>query len=86
MGADGVQQESPTPDRTHDAVVAFFNEVLETADTRDLLHFRVAHADLGLGGHKSFVRKDGDNDAGIGGDFKGQRRSDKTHESKTDPD
>jgi transposase len=41
---------------------------------------------LGLGGHKSFVRKDGDNDAGIGGDFKGQGRSDNTHESKTDPD
>jgi hypothetical protein len=37
-------------------------------------------------GHKSFVRKDGDDDAGSGGDFKGQQRSNDTHESKTDPD
>ena len=41
-------------------------------------------------GHKSFVRKDGDdrdNDAGSGeGDFKGSKRSNETHESTTDPD
>jgi hypothetical protein len=41
-------------------------------------------------GHKSFARKDGDdrdNDGGSGeGDFKGGKRSNETHESKTDPD
>ena len=37
-------------------------------------------------GHRSFVRKDDGDDASGGGDFKGQRRSNDTHESKTDPD
>ncbi len=35
-------------------------------------------------GHKSFVPKDDDQANGGGGDFKGQRRSNDTHESKTD--
>ncbi|MEM5279366.1 IS5/IS1182 family transposase, partial [Cupriavidus taiwanensis] len=38
-------------------------------------------------GHKSFVRKDGDDqDDDAGGNFKGRKRSNETHESKTDPD
>jgi IS5 family transposase len=38
-------------------------------------------------GHKSFVHKDGsDDDAGGTGGFKGKKRSNETHESKTDPD
>jgi transposase len=77
----------------HDAVVAFFNEVLETAENKSLLsgeHFSVDGTLIqAWAGHKSFVRKDGDDDGGSGnsgGDFKGQRRSNETHESKTDPD
>ncbi len=73
-----------------DAVVAFFNEVLETAGRKDWLsgeHFSVDGTLIqGWAAHKSFVRKDGDDDAGSGEDFKGQRRSNETHESKTDPD
>jgi IS5 family transposase len=40
-------------------------------------------------GHKSFVPKNGDdqdNDGGNAGDFKGEKRSNETHESRTDPD
>lgn len=74
----------------HDAVVAFFNEVLETAENKDWLsgeHFSVDGTLIqAWAGHKSFVRKDGDDDGGSGGDFKGQRRSNETHKSKTDPD
>jgi transposase len=74
----------------HDAVVAFFNEVLETAENKDWLsgeHFSVDGTLIqAWAGHKSFVRKDGDDNADSGGDFKGQRRSNDTHESKTDPD
>lgn len=73
----------------HDAVVAFFNEVLETAENKDWLsgeHFSVDGTLIqAWAGHKSFVRKDGDDD-GDSGDFKGQKRSNDTHESKTDPD
>ncbi len=73
-----------------DAVVAFFNEVLETAGRKDWLsgeHFSVDGTLIqAWAAHKSFVRKDGDDDAGSGEDFKGQRRSNETHESKTDPD
>jgi IS5 family transposase len=37
-------------------------------------------------GHKSFVRKDDDRSNGDGGNFKGEKRSNDTHQSKTDPD
>ncbi|WP_028102945.1 transposase, partial [Pseudoduganella violaceinigra] len=37
-------------------------------------------------GHKSFVRKDDDQDNGGGGNFKGEKRSNDTHQSKTDPE
>lgn len=36
--------------------------------------------------HKSFRRKDGDDDSGAGGDFHGEKRSNQTHASSTDPD
>jgi hypothetical protein len=42
-----------------------------------------------VGGHKSLVRKDTDdqdNDGGSAGDFKGSKRGNETHQSKTDPD
>lgn len=37
-------------------------------------------------GHKSFVRRDDDQDSEDGGSFKGETRSNETHESKSDPD
>lgn len=73
----------------HDAVVAFFNEVLKQADKKKWLskeHFSVDGTLIqAWAGHKSFVRKDGDDDADAG-DFRGKSRSNETHESSTDPD
>ena len=72
----------------HDAVIKFFNEVVAIAQQRDLLsgeHFSVDGTLIqAWAGHKSFVPKDDDQANGSGGDFKGQRRSNDTHESKTD--
>lgn len=73
----------------HDAVVALFNEVLAQADREGWLsseHFSVDGTLIqAWAGHKSFVRKDGDDDEG-GGDFRGQPRSNDTHASTTDAD
>ncbi len=73
----------------HDAVVAFFNEVLAEADSKGWLsgeHFSVDGTLIqAWAGHKSFVRKDSDDD-GDGTDFRGEKRSNETHESTTDPD
>ena len=73
----------------HDAVVAFFNQVLEQADKKKWLskeHFSVDGTLIqAWAGHKSFVRRDGEDDAD-GGDFRGKSRSNETHESSTDPD
>ena len=75
----------------HDAVVAFFNEVVHTAQKKRWLsgeHFSVDGTLIqAWASHRSFVRKDGsDDDAGGSGSFKGEKRSNETHESKTDPD
>lgn len=84
----------------HDAVITFFNEVVAIAQQRDLLsgeHFSVDGTLIqAWAGHKSFVPKDDDQGGGssssssdntsTGGDFKGERRSNDTHESKTDSD
>lgn len=77
----------------HDAVVVFFNEVIQTAHKKHWLsgeHFSVDGTLIqAWAGHKSFVRKDADNDSddsGGPGGFKGTTRSNDTHESKTDPD
>jgi transposase len=75
----------------HDAVVTFFNEVINTAEKRRWLsgeHFSVDGTLIqAWAGHKSFVPKDGDDDDASGtGGFKGKKRSNETHESKTDPD
>jgi hypothetical protein len=78
----------------------FFNEVVAIAQQRDLLsgeHFSVDGTLIqAWAGHKSFVPKaektadadksDGDSGGSAAGDFKGQRRSNETHESKTDGD
>lgn len=73
----------------HDAVVAFFNAVLKQADKKKWLskeHFSVDGTLIqAWASHKSFVRKDGDDDTD-GGDFRGQPRSNETHVSSTDPD
>ncbi|TDF91966.1 IS5 family transposase [Paraburkholderia guartelaensis] len=77
----------------HDAVIEFFNEVVSIAGKKCLLsgeHFSVDGTLIqAWAGHKSFVRKNGDdqdNDGGGAGDFKGEKRSNETHQSKTDPD
>ncbi|MFZ5658026.1 MAG: IS5 family transposase [Pseudomonadota bacterium] len=75
----------------HDVVVALFNEVVEMADAKGWLsgeHFSVDGTLIqAWAGHKSFVRKDGDDDGdGDGTDFHGQSRSNDTHASTTDPD
>ena len=72
-----------------DAVIELFNQVLEMANEQDLLsgeHFSVDGTLIqAWAGHKSFVRKDGGDDAD-GGNFKGQTRSSDTHISTTDAD
>jgi transposase len=75
----------------HDAVIEFFNEVLAIAQKKSWLsdeHFSVDGTLIqAWAGHKSFVRKDGsDKDGDDGSDFKGRKRSNETHQSKTDPD
>ena len=73
----------------HDAVIELFNQVLEMANERNLLsgeHFSVDGTLIqAWAGHKSFVRKDGSDD-GDGGNFKGEKRGNDTHESTTDAD
>jgi hypothetical protein len=70
----------------HDAVVAFFNEVINTAEKKHWLsgeHFSVDGKLIqAWAGHKSFVRGDGNGN----GSFKGQTRSSETHAPKTDSD
>jgi transposase len=81
----------------HDAVVAFFNEVLAQAERSNWLskeHFSVDGTLIqAWASHKSFVPKDSSADdaddggsGSDGGDFRGQSRSNDTHESKSDPD
>ncbi|MFT0175255.1 transposase, partial [Paraburkholderia mimosarum] len=76
----------------HDAVIEFFNEVVVIAQKKCLLsgeHFSVGTLIQAWVGHKSFIRKNGgdqDNDGGGAGDFKGEKHSNETHQSKTDPD
>jgi transposase len=74
----------------HDAVIEFFNEVLAIAEKKCWLsgeHFSVDGTLIqAWAGHKSFVRKDDDHNNGDGGSFKGDKRSNDTHQSKTDPE
>lgn len=79
----------------HDAVIEFFNEVVAIAEKKCLLsgeHFSVDGTLIqAWAGHKSFVRKSKDSDdpgsdGGSADDFKGEKRGNETHESKTDPD
>jgi transposase len=76
----------------HDAIVALFNDVLAEAESEGWLsgeHFSVDGTLIqAWAGHKSFVRtdRDVDGDDGNGGDFRGEKRSNETHASTTDPD
>ena len=81
----------------HQVVEGFFAEVLRLADSRGLLsteHFSVDGTLIqAWASQKSFRPKDGSDDQRPGGggrnaqaDWKGQLRSNDTHESTTDPD
>ena len=78
----------------HDAVIEFFNEVVKIAGQKELLsgeHFSVDGTLIqAWAGHKSFVRKDSDDQnikgGDAAGDFKGSKRSNETHQSKSDPE
>lgn len=76
----------------HDAVIELFNEVLAIANRNNWFsgeHFSVDGTLIqAWAGHKSFVRKDGSDDDNDydSTNFKGQSRSNDTHESSTDAD
>jgi transposase len=74
----------------HDAVIEFFNQIVQQAQQQELLsgeHFSVDGTLIqAWAGHKSFVSKDGGDDDGDASDFKGQSRSNDTHQSSTDAD
>lgn len=76
----------------HDAVIELFNVVLAIANRNNWLsgeHFSVDGTLIqAWAGHKSFVRKDGSDDDNDydSTNFKGQSRSNDTHESSTDAD
>ncbi len=74
----------------HDVVTAFFNQVVEMAEQMDLLsgdHFSVDGTLLkAWAGHKSVRRKDGSDDDRPPDDWHGEKRSNTTHGSTTDPE
>ncbi len=69
----------------HDAVIEFFNEVVAIAQKKLLSgeHFSVDRTLIqAWAGHRSFVRKNGDdkdNDGGAADDFKGEKRRSTAH-------
>jgi transposase len=73
-----------------DIAQAFLAAVVDQARDHGLLsadHFTVDGTLIeAWAGHKSFRPKDGSDDDDEAGNFHGQRRSNQTHESKTDPD
>lgn len=76
----------------HNIIVKLFEKVLSIAQENGLVsdeHFSVDGTLLeAWASHKSFKPKDedGDDDPGDGTNFHGQKRSNKTHESTTDPE
>jgi len=81
----------------NEVVERFFGEVMKAADAKGWLskeHFSVDGTLIqAWASHKSFKRKDGGGDAGppspgrnAEADWKGEKRSNKTHASTTDPD
>ena len=88
---------SKNRDRLIEADVAqsFFNQILAQAEAKQLLsdeHFSVDGTLIeAWASHKSFQRKDGSSPPSSPGrngeaDFKGERRSNETHQSTTDPE
>ena len=73
----------------HDAVIEFFNEILDIAQNKHWLSGEYFSAGGTLiqawAGHKSCVRRDDDQDPRDGGNFKGETCINETHESKSDP-
>ena len=74
----------------HDAVTELFNATVEMADKRGLLsgeHFSVDGTLIqAWASHKSMRRKDGSDDGRPPEDWRGEPRSNDTHESTTDPE
>ena len=74
----------------HDAVTELFNATVEMADKRGLLsgeHFSVDGTLIqAWASHKSMRRKDGSDDGRPPEDWRGEPRSNDTHESTSDPD
>lgn len=79
----------------HAVIESFFTEVMTMAEQRGLLskeHFSVDGTLIqAWTGHKSFHPQDGSDDPPSGGrngqaNWKGQKRSNETHASRTDPD
>ena len=74
----------------HDAVIELFNLVLQQVEHKGLLsneHFSVDGTLIqAWAGHKSLCRKDGSDDGSDSSNFKGESRSNDTHESSTDSD
>ena len=74
----------------HDAVTELFNATVEMARAKGLLsgeHFSVDGTLIqAWAGHKSVRRKDGSDDGRPPENWRGEKRSNDTHESKTDPD
>jgi hypothetical protein len=74
----------------HDVVIELFNKTVEMAQAKGLLsgeHFSVDGTQIkAWAGHKSVRRKDGSDDERPPDDWRGEQRSNDTHESRTDPD
>jgi transposase len=74
----------------HRVMATLFESVLKLARRRNLLsteHFSVDGTLIqAWASHKSFRSKDDENDPSDGQDFRGQRRTNETHASTTDPD
>jgi transposase len=74
----------------HDVVIELFNTTVDMAQAKGLLsgeHFSVDGTQIkAWASQKSVRRKDGSDDDRPPEDWRGQRRSNDTHESKTDPE
>lgn len=74
----------------HDVGIELFNKTVDKAEAKGLLsgeHFSVDGTQIkAWASHKSVRRKDGSDEDRPPEDWRGERRSNDTHESKTDPD
>ena len=74
----------------HDVVIELFNATVDMAKAKDLLsgeHFSVDGTQIkAWASHKSMRRKDSGDDGRDPEDWRGERRSNEIHESRTDPD